>query len=1269
MKKPITHALSHCQWPWEAYLKRAFHGLLLLVFTLTSALANAQTGCTMACNNLVNVSLPAVCEAEINYDMVLEGTYSTCNPNGPGAFSVEVSYQGVPIPTSPVVTAANIGQTLTATVTHIASGNSCWGSIVVEDKLAPQLDCPADVTVACTADTTPVNTGYALATDCSNFSLAYSNSTQGFGCGGPYAATLTRTWTAFDIYGNWSQCTQLINIALPQTGDVQFPPNYDNIEEPALDCENPNTDPSNTGEPSINGQPIPGNGGGYCNMAVTHSDQTIQLCENSFKILRNWVVVSWCTGQITSDIQIIAVMDSKAPTVQCPPAMEVGTNSSQTCTASFFLPSANITDNCSSTFTVSMNTPVGVVYGNGGLLSNVPTGNHTITFNVTDDCGNSASCQTGLTVVDASPPTVVCDAYTVVTLNNNGVALVFAQTFDDGSYDNCSSVVTFEVRRMQAACGTQPVFGPTVKFCCADVGDDVQVEMKVTDYNGNSNSCMVVVHVDDSTPPIVQCPADVTIACTDDYNDLALTGEPVVTEACGIDTLYYTQNVDLNLCNIGTVTRTWTANDPNGNTNSCTHTITLEDFTAPVIEFPPNYAVTSCTSPGQLHPDSLPAPYNGPVISSDCELMAVNYTDQVFTVAPPACFKIVRTWKVINWCTYQPGGSTGIWEATQIIMVTDDTPPTFTCPDDMQVSVDTNCVATVVLPGVSDVQDCSDDINIEVLTNLGFGAGPFTGVAPGSYGATYIVSDGCGNSSSCAIDITVVDDKKPTPYCKNGLTIEIMNSLPPMVEVWASDFDVASFDNCSTNLQFSFSPDTDSTSMVLNCDDIGQIPVQMWVTDEAGNQDYCETFLILQDNMGACSGPLVASVGGAVINEDGYSVQDVMVTVNDSINNMAMTGPDGNFQFDSLMTGFDYTVTPSKDTNIVNGVTTFDLVLIRKHVLNEQMLDSPYKIIAADANNSASVTTADMVALQKVILHEVDTLPSNKSWRFVDAAYDFPDPANPWLEEFPEVYNINDLDGNMDSVNFLAIKIGDVNGSAAPNEFWDPVDERTGETLVLKTDNRRLRPGELARIPITSENFEEIIGFQFTLRFDPNALEMVELEPGVLPNLSEANFGFSLIDEGVITASWNDTKAQYLDPEEVLFTLVVRPVSAQALEEALAISSDYTVAEAYFESGDLLDVELEFSEGEEIESSLSAVVAPNPFVEQTAIGFFNPEKQEVTLRIFNTAGDLVYERSRMAFKGYDRFLLGPSDLSVAGTFIYQLITSDDAVSGKLVKTR
>ncbi|GIV31850.1 MAG: hypothetical protein KatS3mg030_152 [Saprospiraceae bacterium] len=1263
MNRPITRSITSQFFSakWTCDLASA----LLCVAMLFPLMGQAQN-CTMACNNLVNVSLPAACEAEITYDMVLEGSYQTCQPNGPTAFEVEVSYQGVPIPTSPFVTAANIGQTLMVKVTHWASGNSCWGNIKVEDKLPPALSCPPDLTVACTADTSPVSTGYPIVSDCSPVTTTYYSITQNQNCNGPFAATISRTWTAFDDYGNVSQCTQLIQIENGLISQVVFPPNLDGISNPALDCVNPNTDPSNTGQPSIGGHPIPPNGGGYCQMGVSYTDQIIPICENSYKILRNWVVVSWCTGGIATYLQIIAVKDTTPPQATCPPNMTVGTNSSQSCTATFILPPASISDNCSSSFVVSMNTPVGLIMGNGGLIKNVPLGNHTITYNVADNCGNSTTCQMSVQVVDQSPPTVVCDAYTVVALNNNGVAVVFAQTFDDGSYDNCSSV-SFSVRRMTAACGTQPVFGPTVKFCCSDVGDDVQVEMKATDAAGNSNTCMVTVHVEDHSAPLLTCPPDVTIACTENYNDLNLTGEPQVSEPCGLAEYFYQNSVNLNMCNVGTVVRTWTAIDSSGNSTSCSHTITLQDNTPPQITFPPNYAITSCTSPDQLHPDSLPSPYNGPVISSDCELMAVNWSDQIFTVAPPACFKIVRTWKVINWCTYQPGGNTGIWQAQQIIMVTDHEPPTFTCPQDFTVEVDTNCTATVTLPSVTNIEDCSNDVQVEVLTNLGFGSGPFSNVPPGSYGATYIVSDGCGNSNSCQINIEVVDKLKPTPYCKNGLIIEIMNSQPPMVEVWASDFNAGSFDNCSANLQFSFSSDTDSTSMVLTCDDLGQTNIQMWVTDEAGNQDYCETFLLLQDNMGACSGPLVANVGGAIATEMGYAVQDVMVLLNDSLNNMAMTGPDGEFFFENLLTGFDYTVTPAKDTNVFNGVTTFDIVLIRKHVLNIQPLDSPYKMIAADANRSNTITTADMVAIQKVILHEVDTFPHNKSWRFVDAAYQFPNPQNPWVEAFPEVYNINDLSGDMDSIGFVAIKIGDVNNSATPNELYKPTDSRSFGTLAFKTADAKLSKGTLARMAVRAEDFENIIGFQFTFHFDPSALRLTGIEPGALPLLGEDNFGFALLEKGVLTASWNDVTPHTLDADQIIFTLVFETMADVRLSEAVGIGSDFTTAEAYLEDGTLLDVALHFDGAEQAPSHLQAGISPNPFSQGTTLQIQNPADQLVRLTVLDVQGRIVFEEEKMLTKGYHNWYLDQQQLPATGTYLFKIVAGGSAWTGKALR--
>jgi hypothetical protein len=68
-------------------------------------------------------------------------------------------------------------------------------------------------------------------------------------------------------------------------------------------------------------------------------------------------------------------------------------------------------------------------------------------------------------------------------------------------------------------------------------------------------------------------------------------------------------------------------------------------------------------------------------------------------------------------------------------------------------------------------------------------------------------------------------------------------------------------------------------------------------------------------------------------------------------------------------------------------------------------------MIAADANNSQTITTSDIIMLRRLILSIVDDLPNNTSWRFVPASYSFPVPTNPWFEQFPEVININDLAG------------------------------------------------------------------------------------------------------------------------------------------------------------------------------------------------------------------------------------------------------------------
>ena len=106
MKKTnFTHFPT--QFKWNALW------LFCLFFGFTGMLTQVSAQCVLSCTSYTQVSLDEECEALITPDMILT-TETSCVP---AQFSVEISYQNVPIPTSPTVTEEWIGYTLTAKVT------------------------------------------------------------------------------------------------------------------------------------------------------------------------------------------------------------------------------------------------------------------------------------------------------------------------------------------------------------------------------------------------------------------------------------------------------------------------------------------------------------------------------------------------------------------------------------------------------------------------------------------------------------------------------------------------------------------------------------------------------------------------------------------------------------------------------------------------------------------------------------------------------------------------------------------------------------------------------------------------------------------------------------------------------------------------------------------------------------------------------------------------------------------------------------------------
>lgn len=184
------------------------------------------------------------------------------------------------------------------------------------------------------------------------------------------------------------------------------------------------------------------------------------------------------------------------------------------------------------------------------------------------------------------------------------------------------------------------------------------------------------------------------------------------------------------------------------------------------------------------------------------------------------------------------------------------------------------------------------------------------------------------------------------------------------------------------------------------------------------------------------SDPLAESVSisGRIHTEDHQGVGGVTVFLEGAVSRTAVTDTSGMFLFVNLPLQQDYTLEINKDFNDRNGLTTFDLVKVRKHILNDELLPTPYKMIAADVNNSKSVTTLDLIKIRKVLLQIEAAFPENTSWRFISDDFEYADPhQNPYEYDFPPFIYFNNLTENVEA-HFTGIKIGDVNGSVVPGE-------------------------------------------------------------------------------------------------------------------------------------------------------------------------------------------------------------------------------------------
>ncbi len=240
-------------------------------------------------------------------------------------------------------------------------------------------------------------------------------------------------------------------------------------------------------------------------------------------------------------------------------------------------------------------------------------GTTTVTCLAVDPSGNSAQCTFDIIVNDAENPTITCpENVTATAASEEGTIVSYSPPV---VADNCPNV-TFEC---DPPSGSLFPLGVSTVNCTA------------LDAAGNTATCSFTVEVvadeEDTTPPEIDCPADIITANAPGDCGAVVGFEVTASDNSGNVTVTC-DPPSSSFFDVGTTTVTCVAMDSAGNTAQCQFDITVRDAEAPEIECPPNQQVRTDSVEGTV------VSYPSVDVNDNCSEVTVECVPESGTVFP-----------------------------------------------------------------------------------------------------------------------------------------------------------------------------------------------------------------------------------------------------------------------------------------------------------------------------------------------------------------------------------------------------------------------------------------------------------------------------------------------------------------------------------------------------------------------------------------------------------------------------------------------------------
>ncbi|GGG43988.1 HYR domain-containing protein [Bizionia arctica] len=725
-------------------------------------------------------------------DIIRPGGNYTTTITGPGTVGA-ITYSG---PSNSIATATVTPPVAEGTYTYTATttdSNSTTATdtfvITVEDDEAPVITCIANGT----RDTDPDSCTYTIigtefdatfTDNCTNGTITNNFNNTATLAGGTFPLGATSVlWTVNDGNGQIVTCTTVITVEDNQAPVITCPTPASIYYTNANDCFATLSFTATVDE-NCGSTPI-----------VTYSfGGTAIAFPYNFPVGTSTVLAETVDGNNQTDSCSfnVVVEDNVLPTVIC---QNITVQLDATGNASIV--AADI-DNGS-------NDPCGIaslsVSPNSFSCSNV--GDNTVTLTVTDNNGNISTCTATVTIEDNVNPSAVCQNITV-QLDATGNASITGADIDNGSSDNC---------------GITSITASPNTFNCSNVGANT-VTLTVTDNNGNTNTCTATVTVEDNVLPTVVC-QDITV-------QLDATGNATITAAdidngssdpCGSASLNL-DTTSFNCSDIGGNTVTLTITDNNGNTASCSATVTVEDNVAP-------------TAICQNITVQLDASGNASITTADID-----------NGSNDACGVVSLALDVTTF------DCTNVGANTVTLTVTDTNGNTSTCTS--TVTVQDNILPTTICQNITVQLDASGNASITAaeidngsydncgIASLSLDITSFDCSNIGANTVTLTATNSNGNTNTCTAIVTVEDNIPPTVICPADIVLNNCSFQNVQYTLPVSD-------NCSgpiTIFQSQGLPSGSDYPINIIPGASTSTPHRFEITDAAGNMTIC-TFNVI----------------------------------------------------------------------------------------------------------------------------------------------------------------------------------------------------------------------------------------------------------------------------------------------------------------------------------------------------------------------------------------------------------------------------------------